>query len=103
MEHFIGLDVSVKETSICVVDATGVVVLEIKVPSEPVAIAEVMERPIFCIKRVGLERGHCRSGSMVNWLSWNIRRSASTPVICVRRSPRRSTRATAMMPAASLR
>lgn len=30
MEHFIGLDVSVKETSICVVDATGVVVLEIK-------------------------------------------------------------------------
>ena len=37
MDHFAGLDVSVKETSICVVDDTGRIVREVKVASEPVA------------------------------------------------------------------
>ena len=31
MEHFAGLDVSVKETSICIVDDTGKIVAEVKV------------------------------------------------------------------------
>jgi hypothetical protein len=31
MEHFAGLDVSVKETSLCVVDGTGRIVREVKV------------------------------------------------------------------------
>jgi hypothetical protein len=35
MDHFAGLDVSVKETSICIVDDTGKFVREMKVPSEP--------------------------------------------------------------------
>ena len=35
MNHFAGLDVSVKETSICIVDDTGKIVREIKVASEP--------------------------------------------------------------------
>ena len=35
MEHFAGLDVSVKETSICIVDYTGKIVREVKVASEP--------------------------------------------------------------------
>jgi predicted NBD/HSP70 family sugar kinase len=35
MEHFAGLDVSVKETSICIVDDTGKIVREVKVASEP--------------------------------------------------------------------
>jgi transposase len=30
MAHFVGLDVSVKETSVCVVDDTGKVILEQK-------------------------------------------------------------------------
>lgn len=55
--HFIGLDVSVKETSVCVVDSAGVVVLEVKVPSEPEAVAGVLAQPAFCTKRVGLEAG----------------------------------------------
>jgi hypothetical protein len=33
MEHFAGLDVSVKETSICIVDDTGKIVREVKVAS----------------------------------------------------------------------
>ncbi len=35
MAHFVGLDVSVKETAVCVVDEAGEVVLEQKVPTEP--------------------------------------------------------------------
>ena len=35
MDHFGGLDVSVKETSICIVDDTGRIVKEVKVASEP--------------------------------------------------------------------
>ena len=34
MEHFAGLDVSVKETSVCIVDDTGNIVYEVKVTSE---------------------------------------------------------------------
>jgi hypothetical protein len=35
MEHFAGLDVSVKETSVCIADDTGEIVGEAKVASEP--------------------------------------------------------------------
>jgi transposase len=35
MEHFAGLDVSVKETSLCIVDDAGRIVREVKVASVP--------------------------------------------------------------------
>ena len=35
MEHFAGLDVSVKATSVCIVDDAGRIVREVKVASEP--------------------------------------------------------------------
>ena len=35
MVHFAGLDVSVKATSVCVIDDAGKVVLEQRVPTEP--------------------------------------------------------------------
>jgi len=35
MDHFAGLDVSVKETSVCIVDDTGRIAREVKVASEP--------------------------------------------------------------------
>ena len=35
MAHFVGIDVSVKETSVCVVDDAGKVILEQKVLTEP--------------------------------------------------------------------
>ena len=34
MDHFAGLDVSVKETSVCIVDDTGKIVREVKVASD---------------------------------------------------------------------
>jgi len=46
MDYFAGLDVSVKETSVCVVDDTGKIVQEVKVASEPDALLAVPNRPI---------------------------------------------------------
>ena len=45
MDHFAGLDVSVKETSVCIVDDTGRIVREVKVASEPDAPLSVLTNP----------------------------------------------------------
>jgi predicted NBD/HSP70 family sugar kinase len=42
MDHSAGLDVSVKETSVCIVDDTGRIVREVKVASEPEALLSVV-------------------------------------------------------------
>ena len=57
MDHFAGLDVSVKETNICIVDDTGRIVREVKVPSEPEALLAVLRNPAYHFKRIGLEAG----------------------------------------------
>ena len=41
MVHFVGLDVSVKTTSVCVVDDAGKVILEQKVPTDPADIIAI--------------------------------------------------------------
>ena len=48
MDHFAGLDVSVKETSICIVDDTGRIVREVKAASEPEALLQVLTTPPSC-------------------------------------------------------
>ena len=55
MDHFAGLDVSVKETSVCIVDDTGRIVREVKVASEPEALLTVLKNPGYRFKRIGLE------------------------------------------------
>jgi transposase len=57
MDHFVGLDVSVKETSVCIVDDTGRIVREVKVASEPEALLQVLTNPAYHVKRIGLEAG----------------------------------------------
>ena len=47
MDHFAGLDVSVKETSVCIVDDTGKVIREVKVASEPQALLAVLRNPAY--------------------------------------------------------
>src|SRR5204863_98908 len=42
MVHFVGLDVSVKATSVCVVDDAGKVIVEQKVPTEPADIIALL-------------------------------------------------------------
>ena len=57
MDHFAGLDVSVKETSVCIVDDTGKIVREVKVASEPEALLALLKNPAYHFKRIGLEAG----------------------------------------------
>jgi hypothetical protein len=45
-QHFAGLDISVKETSICIVDETGKIVRKVKVASTPEALLAVLKAPI---------------------------------------------------------
>ena len=62
MDHFAGLDVSVKDTSVCIVDSAGKIVREVKVASEPDDLLQVLRNPAYCFKRIGLEAGPCRNG-----------------------------------------
>jgi transposase len=57
MDHFAGLDVSVKETSVCILDEAGKIVKEMKVASEPQALVKVLGNPAYRFKRIGLEAG----------------------------------------------
>jgi transposase len=77
MEHFAGLDVSVKETSVCIVDGTGKIVREAKVASEPEALLQVLMTSRYHFKRIGLE-----AGPLSQWL-FNALAEAGLPVICV--------------------
>src|SRR4030088_2982909 len=77
MDHFAGLDLSVKETSICIVDETGRIVLEVKVASEPEALLQVLGNPIYRFKRIGLE-----AGPLSQWF-FSALAEAGLPVICV--------------------
>ena len=53
MEHFAGLDVSVNETSVCIVDDTGKIIREAKVASEPEALfAGGPEMTVTCWRRL---------------------------------------------------
>ena len=77
MEHFAGLDVSVKETSICIVDDAGRIVREAKVASEPQDLLAVLTNPAYRFKRIGLE-----AGPLSQWL-YSAFAEAHLPVICV--------------------
>jgi transposase len=77
MDHFAGLDVSVKEISVCIVDDTGRIVKEVKVVSEPEALLEALANPTFRFKRIGLE-----AGPLSQWL-FSALADAELPVICV--------------------
>jgi transposase len=77
MDHFAGLDVSVKETSVCIVDDTGRILREVKVASEPEALLQVLRNPAYRFRRIGLE-----AGPLSQWL-FSALAEAGLPVICV--------------------
>ena len=62
MDHFAGLDVSVKETSICIVDDTGKIVREVKVASEPEALLAVLKNPPTTSSELDWKLDRCRNG-----------------------------------------
>lgn len=90
MQHFVGLDVSLNETAICVVDEDGIVIREAKVPSEPEAISTWLADLSLDVFRVGLE-----IGGLARWLYAELR-STGWPAICI--DPRRLRGLTKTMP-----
>lgn len=57
MNHYAGIDVSLKCSSVCVVDASGKIVREDKVASEPEALIAWFGSLGFEVMRIGLEAG----------------------------------------------
>jgi transposase len=76
-QHYVGLDVSLEITSICVVDDKGIVVWRGKCATTPEAITEAVRRYAPAAVRVGLE-----TGQLSNWLTLNLRRRG-LPVVCL--------------------
>jgi transposase len=83
MDHFAGLDVSVKETSVCIVDGTGKIVREVKVASEPEALLTVLRDSAYRFKRIGLE-----AGPLSQWL-FSALAEADLPIATMRAASRR--------------
>src|SRR5499433_1653222 len=77
MEHYVGLDVSLKQTSICVVNQLGLIVREGVVDSEPEAIAAFVRLNAPGAVRIGLE-----TGPTATWL-WTELKQLGLPVICI--------------------
>jgi transposase len=77
MVHYVGLDVSLKQTSVCVVDAAGSLVREGVVDSDPELIASFVRSKAPGAVRIGLE-----TGPTTTWL-WTELKRLGLPVICI--------------------
>lgn len=75
MQLFVGLDVSVRTTSICVMDPEGKILAETKVESDPESIAAELRNFDGQFVRVGLE-----AGPLSQWLYAGLA-AAGYPVI----------------------
>ncbi len=77
MTYYAGLDVSLEETAICVVDDTGRIVKEVRALSDPEALVKGLQALNLPLDRVGLE-----ACSLTAWLHEGLR-AAGLPAICI--------------------
>ena len=77
MDQYVALDVSLRKTSVCVLNSLGGVVTEADVPSEPGALIAFIRARAPHASRIGLE-----SGPTSTWL-WHALKAAGLPVICM--------------------
>ena len=77
MECYVGLDASLKKTSICVVDVTGKVLCEGFADSQPNAIAKFLKSKSPGAVRIGIG-----TGPTSIWLTTELR-ALGLPVICI--------------------
>lgn len=85
MEFFCGLDVGMAETAICVVDATGKVMLETAVVTDPDAIRTALDRILAACGGSATRQARCRPGCIRNCSSLICRRCAWRPSRFARR------------------
>ena len=77
MKYFAGLDVSLEETTVCVVDEEGRIVREARVASEPAALVAFLRGLGLALERVGLE-----ACSLSAWLHEGLT-AAGLPAVCL--------------------
>jgi transposase len=77
MKDHAGMDVSLDEAAICVVDEAGVIVREMRAASEPEALADALSAAGFPLERVGLE-----ACSLPAWLHDGLR-EAGRAALCI--------------------
>ncbi len=65
MDHFAGLDVSVKETSVCIVDDTGKIVREVKVASASLSLGVLSPAGSRRAALFAIGRSRRRAGSIL--------------------------------------
>jgi transposase len=75
--HYVGLDVSLETTSICVIDQNGATVWRGKCGTEPKPICETVRKHAPGLVRVGLE-----TGQLSNWLTLELRKQ-DLPIVCL--------------------
>ncbi|WP_347311823.1 isochorismatase family protein [Defluviimonas sp. SAOS-178_SWC] len=72
MKQYVGLDVSQKERSVCVVDQDGKPVFRGRAKSDPGALAALLAKKVPQARRIGFE-----TGAMSGWLWHELRRVTS--------------------------
>ena len=77
MKHYVGLDVSMKKTSVCIVTEQGKIVHESEVKTDPHALADAIEKTGLKIELVGFE-----SGSLGHYLTQGFKERA-LPAVCM--------------------
>jgi transposase len=77
MKYYAGLDVSVKETAICIIDETGKICRELKVTSHPDDLASTLNNQTYSLARVGLE-----AGPLSQWLFSGLA-EVGLPAVCI--------------------
>ncbi len=77
MKHYVGLDVSQRETAICVVDENGKVLFEGAAKSHPGDLATLIRKRAPNAERIGFE-----TGAMASWL-WHELKRIGLPVVCI--------------------
>lgn len=77
MRYYAGLDVSLEETAVCVMDDDGAVIKEARVVSEPEALTAFFRELGFTLERIGLE-----ACSLSAWLHQGLC-AAGLPAICI--------------------
>jgi hypothetical protein len=55
MKYYVGLNVGLEETNLCIIDNEGTTVREVKVSTEPAAIRSALEGYADRLDRVGVE------------------------------------------------
>lgn len=77
MDCFAGLDVSIDETAICVVNEAGKVMMTASVPTDPAAIGAVLAPYVRQLRRVGHE-----AGALSPWLQPGLK-DMGLPAVCL--------------------